>query len=468
MDARLQRFADLLRQNGVRVSTAEVLDAARALEAVGLEDPHRVRAALRTTLVKRAGDGPLFERLFDLAFLGLRAVSEEAGPGLAGALRAAGLTEAEQAAILAVLERLEARLSELGRALLEGEGDAVARRLQAAADRVDLRRMTGFMQQGRFTAEVLERAGLSELEADVASLGAALSEAGLPPEVEARIREVLRERVGRLRAAARRLVGDAFRQAHLARLDPELGRLLEERPLQSLSRREIEQLREAVDRLVRRLRDRLERRRRVVRRGRLDLQRTLRRSLATGGLPAAPVFRRRRKEVPELVLLVDVSDSVRNVARLFLQITHALQAQVRRVRSFLFVADLAEATELFRRVDVHRAVDLAFAGRVVSLHARSNYGRALRTFEQAHLGAVNRRTTVFVLGDGRNNYHAPHAEVLGAIRRRARRLVWLCPEDRFSWGFGDSAMPSYAAECDRVEVVRKVSDLGRVLEQTLG
>ena len=124
-------------------------------------------------------------------------------------------------------------------------------------------------------------------------------------------------------------------------------------------------------------------------------------------------------------------------------------------------------THLFRKTDVSSAVDLATAGRVINLSANSNYGHALQLFQQTWLGSITRRTTVIVIGDGRTNYNPPNAWVLGELKRKCRRLIWLCPEEEHSWGFGDSEMPLYARHCDRVESVRSLDDLARVATELM-
>jgi uncharacterized protein with von Willebrand factor type A (vWA) domain len=147
---------------------------------------------------------------------------------------------------------------------------------------------------------------------------------------------------------------------------------------------------------------------------------------------------------------------------------YTLQGLFSRVRSFVFVSDLGEVTEAFRRErHVERAADLATAGEVVSLFGNSNYGRALRIFHERFRGAVTRRSTVIVIGDGRNNYHPPNAWVLDELRRRARRVVWICPEDRWAWGQGDSEMPLYASKVDRVAVVTSLEDMEQLADMLI-
>jgi len=152
---------------------------------------------------------------------------------------------------------------------------------------------------------------------------------------------------------------------------------------------------------------------------------------------------------------------------MMLLFTYTLQSLFRRVRSLVFVSDLGEVTPWFRELKVNDAIDLATAGKAVSLHANSNYGRALGQLARDYLGAINRRTTVLIIGDGRNNYHPNNAWVLDEIRRKARRLIWICSESRRAWGLGDSEMLTYSGACHQVVVVETFSDLAQVADQLL-
>ncbi len=194
------------------------------------------------------------------------------------------------------------------------------------------------------------------------------------------------------------------------------------------------------------------------RKGRIDPHKTLRRALATGGVPFELSRKRRRRDKPRLVLLCDVSDSVRNVSRFMLELAYVSQELFARTRSFVFVSELGEVTKLFETEPPEVALARAYAG-VISTQENSNYGRVLTTFEERHLGEIDRKTTVVILGDGRTNYQDDAAGVLDRIRGRARSLLWLCPESRAEWGAGDSAMARYEPKCDAVLEVRCARDL---------
>lgn len=172
----------------------------------------------------------------------------------------------------------------------------------------------------------------------------------------------------------------------------------------------------------------------------------------------SPAHVRRRRDKPRLVLLCDVSDSVRDVASLLLEFVYSAHDLFESTRSFVFVGDVGEATALFRRESAQAAIAAAHGGAVVPVTGNSNYGRALNAFLEKTRGVVDRRTTVVILGDGRTNYQAAGEDALARIRARAKSVVWICPEPREKWAEGDSAMARYAAIVDVLEV-RSARDL---------
>jgi uncharacterized protein with von Willebrand factor type A (vWA) domain len=460
VDERLEDFAGLLRQNGLRLSPAEVADAAQAALLVGMEDRAAFRGALRATLVKRGQDAAVFDRLFELYFTGAKDLIDGLEGSLLDALDEQKLNELE----LEEVAQMLAQMTPLTQALATGSADQLARILRQATLNVDFRGLQSPLQRGFYARRLLQAAGGLQSEKELQQLLQTLQSRGLDPEqleiASQRVSQTLRA----LEEAARR-VAEREQKAR----DPESrgDKSLLHRTIASLTPDEVQRMRTVVRRLAERLKARLSRRRKVRRRGKLSVRRTLRKNLATGGEPYKLVFRARRPERPEIVVLCDVSDSVRNVSRFMLQFVYTLQELYARVRSFVFVSDIGEVTPLFKKMDVSTAVDLATAGRVINVAANSNYGHALKLFHSTWLGSITRRTTVIVIGDGRTNYNPPNAWVLGDLKRKCRRLIWLCPEEQHSWGFGDSEMPLYARHCHRVESVRSLDDLGRVAAELM-
>jgi uncharacterized protein len=456
VDARIVEFAEILRQNGIRVSASELQDAARASLCVGLADKDAFRAALRCSMVKRAADRDAFDRAFDFYFSGAAKAFEQLDASLARRIAEQGLLHGDELTMLLwTLQDLLGGMHPLTQAALEGDRARLAQLFRAASLQLELGGLQSPLQSGFFARRLFTSAGGQHLGSDLKALEAELKARGLSAEgleiVSPRLSGVLRQ----VEEAARQEIAAQAR----ARLRHQAGASLWDRELHTLSPQEQKAAEAAVRRLAERLKTRVVRRGRSTRRGQLNVRRTLRRNMPWGGVPMIPQFRTRRPQRPEIVVLCDVSDSVRSVSRLMLLFTWTLQSLFFRVRSFVFVSDLGEVTEHFRDLDVAEAVDVAVAGQGISLHANSNYGRALSTFARDHLGSINRRTTVMVIGDGRNNYNPSGAWALRDIKQKCKRLLWICPEDRRNWGFGDSEMATYARYCDKAAVVKTLSDL---------
>lgn len=447
MDEVLQELVAAVRRAGLRVGTSEALDAQRAAAAVGLADRHALRAALGASLVKRAEDQAAFLRVFDRFF---RADTD----GRAGALdllRAEGLSEDD---LRELARRFE--LSQQGgagggglAALLEG-GAELDQRVEEALRAARVSAMVSPMQVGLFSTRALDALGASRLDDELAALTD-----GLDPraaEVLARSLEALRRRV---RAAVR----EDFARRNPDRLARSRADRLEREAFVRLDEDEIAQVETAVQRLGVILRDRMERNRRRRRHGRLDVRATARAAARTGGVPFAPVFRRRRRQRPKIVLLCDVSDSVRAAARFLLVLVYTMQEAFSRTRSFVFVGDVGETTALFDACPIEEAVERAFRGDTVSVGASSDYGRSFVAFVERHLDALDPRTTLVILGDARNNRNPPEVDALRRMRERSARVVWLNPEPRPSWGVGDSEMERYLPFVTLAAPVRNLGEL---------
>jgi uncharacterized protein with von Willebrand factor type A (vWA) domain len=464
VESHLVQFARLLRRNGVRVSTAEVGDAVAAAALTGVAERGALRAALRATLVKRAADVPTFEALFDLHFSALGRSVEAAERSLLERIRESGLLEGDELEmVIRQLGRAAVAMGPLGQAALSGDRLALQRLLRAAALRIELPLL--LEAHGGFAARrLLQAAGGDALAGDRAAAEVALHGSGLDPARLDVLSGALREAFEGVERAAR-----GFAEAELTlrskarRADalPAPGQA----PFSPAEARRVEQ---AVRRLAERLKARLARRERATRRGALAVRRTLRRNLALDGVPARLCFRDRRRERTDLVILCDVSQSMRHVSRLMLHVLGVLHGRARTARTFIFVSELGEVTEQLRHArEPAQAAELAVASRVVPLLGNSDYGRALKLFHRHHLASVTRRTTVIVIGDGRTNYAPPQAWVLDELRRRGRRLLWICPEPRERWELGDGEMARYAASCDRVAVVTCLAELEGVAEALL-
>ena len=460
MNERLLEFSNLLRRNGLRVSLAENMDTFRALSVVGLGDRETVRATLRASMVKRTIDIPTFEQLFTLFFSGLADAITQATAATSQAL---GLDDADFQRLLEELERLlrerGIELSPLARALLGADGGRLERMLREAGERARVDDIQQGFQEGRFAHGVASELGLGALVREIERLKEQLQ------GNDARFAQYLERRLQDLNDMIKALVRGQLERQDVARRDHERLAALSDKSFFYLTEEEIRRMQEAVQKLAQRLRNVISIRRRRARRGKLDSSGTLRRNLQYGGVPFRIVWDRRKKEKPQVMVLCDVSDSVRNVSRFMLQFVYSLQDLYSKVRSFIFVSEVGEITRLFEEQDIHQAIETALRGDVINVYAHSDFGRAFKGFHRDYIAAVNKRTTVIVLGDARNNYNLPHEWVLKEIRQRAKQLIWLNPENRMTWGFGDSEMDHYAPHCTLVEECRNLGQLYRVIDR---
>ncbi|MFG2602657.1 VWA domain-containing protein [Streptomyces sp. NPDC048514] len=442
---RITGLVGALRAHGVRIGTGESVDAAHAVEALGFADRELLREGLAATLLHGPGQRVVFDPVFDLYFPS-GVGGPDGGPADREALRDR-LAEALAADDRTLLARLAAEAVEG----LGGYGNTPGSDGWSAYQTLDRLRPQTLL--ARVRADVRGRDGN----------GAGFADRLLDDEIRGRIEE-FRRMVG---AEARRRVAERRGREEIARrgVRPTADRV----DFLYAGRDQLAELRRVVQPLARKLATRLAARRRRAARGTIDLRRTLRSSLSTGGVPMRPVLRRRRPARPELVLLCDVSGSVAGFSDFTMLLVQALHDQFSKIRVFAFVNRLDEVTGL---LDHGRADPDGLSARIraeatlTGWHGSSDYGVALGEFAERYGDAVGPRTTVFVLGDARTNMSDPNLPALRAVAGRARRVYWLNPEPRSQWGTGDSAAPSYAGLVEMHEC-RTARQLGTLIARLL-
>ncbi len=458
-------FIDELREAGVPVSMVEAIDAMKAVEAIDLSRRVALRETLRATLVKNLRHERAFDTAFDIYFSNVPVPSDEdvdasqlpEGPGEHGSGKSgsSGAGDLDEHDIFsALLEALSGMDTE---ALRRGVRDAVDQ-------------LAG-MEPGRpvggtyYLYRTLRRLDLEELESQLMEAlrdGQELSEFEdrlLREEVEALIEQLREEIQEEIR---RRLVADRGREAVAKTLRRPL---IEDIDLMHATSTDLAEMEAAIGPLTRKLAARLARRRKK-RTGRLDFRRTVRKSLATGGVPADPQFRHPRPHRPEVWLLCDISGSMATFSRFTLQFTHAMSTHFSKLRSFAFVDTIDEVTDFFGPgIDFSSAVSrITTEAEVVWLDGHSDYGNSLETFHNRYGSQLTPRTTVIITGDARNNYRPARDGVLAKVANASRALVWLNPEPVAYWDTGDSAMSQYARHCTSVHEVRTLRQLEDFVE----
>ncbi|WP_370948359.1 VWA domain-containing protein [Amycolatopsis sp. cg5] len=444
---RLVEFVEALREHGIPAGPSETVDAAAALEVLGLADRERMREGLAAALVRRGGQRAVFDATFDLYFPLGEGAPERARGGpvdtedlrdqLAGALASGDQAELTQLAGLAV-----DMLGQYGEANGSGGGWSAHQALDRLQPQTLIVRVLAAIRAGT-PAEFTDR-----LDRD---------------DVRRRV-EDFRELV---RTEARRRAAELRGRERVARhgVAPSADRV----DFLLASRAQLAELRRAVHPLSRKLATRLAARRRRHARGQMDLRRTLRRSLSTGGVPLKPAYRRHAPGRPEIVLLCDLSGSVAGFANFTMLLVQALRDQFSKIRVFAFIDACDEITHL---VDSGAADPEDLGARILAdatltrWDGHSDYGNALREFTERYTDAVGSRTSVLILGDARTNGGDPNLPALRQIIASAKHAYWLNPERTDLWSTGDSAAHEYAT-CIPMHECRNVRQLTRLVTRLL-
>ncbi|MBA2506448.1 MAG: VWA domain-containing protein [Thermoleophilaceae bacterium] len=420
---RLLDFAGELRREGMALGTSELLDAFAALQEVSWTEQEDFKEALAATIAKSQEDRRVFELIFDRWFFRAteqRALDEEVTEERYDGGENLDFGELREQIRQAIREGSDGEMRDLARLAIaafgrQGEGSGVI-----GVDVQRIRRALGLKGE---------------------TAGAEL------PDPESVPRERLKGFERHLRRELERGLIERTQALPPARPLRELDRALPSNPLSDLA---------AVHRVVAQMKRRLATQSHEMRGHRksevLDMRRTLRHSLSTGGVPVEVITKPRRPRRPELFVLCDVSTSVTSASVFFLSVLHALHDAFRKLRSFVFVERISEVTELFERERSFQAVSRAIAtdAGVADVSGYTDYGRVWQEFLTMVIDDLDPRSTVIVLGDARTNGREPHADIFARISERAGRTLWINPEPRLYWNYGDSVIQAYESYCEGV------------------
>ncbi|MET1037638.1 MAG: VWA domain-containing protein [Aeromicrobium sp.] len=456
---RLVEFVGALRSKGIPAGTSETVDAAAVIDVLGLSSREHLREGLAAALVRRGGQRDVFDMTFDLYF-----------PAGVGAPQAA--MEVDDDFDLDDLRDL------LATALAEHDLDSLDRAAELAVDLLGQVGTPGTPSGGFSAYQTLERLRPQTLL--VQALGQRGQGGGgqgqgqgggqgSGGEFTERIeRDEIRQDIERFRemvaTEARRRTAEVRGREVVTRHAVRSG--TDRIDFLSASKQQLEELARTVQPLSRKLATRLSARRRKKNRGRIDIRRTLRRSMSTGGVPMHPVFAKPHPSRPELVLLCDVSGSVSGFSGFTMHLVQALSGQFSKVRVFAFVNAMDEVTDLVRENSDDLSARIQREARITKWHTSSDYGEAFADFHADFMTALGPRTAVLILGDARNNNQDPNLGVLHEINERARRTFWLNPEAPMRWGLGDSVAPAYA-EIVEMHQCSNVDQLTRFISRLL-
>ena len=448
------KFASCARAAGLRISTSEVLDCLSQLELVDVAEEAQFETVLRSNFAKSRREQYHFDRLYHLFFHEMR--QDES---ISHSMPLADQTQTALEALASQNDANDIFQSVLD--FLQGDPLEFLEQLQQISDGGNGNGQTGGGFGGNFRAVTRWLEIMLQLNAVQKALeqylAAHRSEIGWEDR-----RDMQKALNARLQSARRLLSANSTvyddKSEPTSSYDKHLGDLGEIH-FASLTKREVEEMREVIERLVRKLKDKVSLRFAVKNRGALDIKKTLRRSAAYQGIPLEIVYRNRPPRKAKIVTLCDVSGSVWSAARFMLNMLYSLQECFTQVRSFVFVAGLDEVTTVFENHDIHQAIDTILKEANIAYDAATDYGLTLRQFKQNHMDILNKKTTLIVIGDGRTNYSNPEEQILAEMHDRCRRLIWLNPETEQFWYTGDSEMRAYQFYCDEIRQCQNLNQL---------
>lgn len=447
MQHTLEQFFRALRAADVRVSPAEAIDASRAVAVTGYGDRTLFRDALCSTLAKSADEVDRFEAVFDTFFrrdavtLPPPSATEQGEP-----------SDEDMAAT---------ESSPLAQAVLQGDNAQIQQAMEEAAARAGVAEIRLTTQRSRLTRRLLEEMGLEEIERIIANARRMPDGAG-------------QDLADRLDEARRNLFTEA--QAYVGR-QHELYAAGSARELREerLAKKQLNadggvdpvdyQLMQAlVKKMAKRLAAKYSRRRRAAQKGHLDVRKTLRKSMAHGGVPFQIEWKVKKVDRPSIVAICDVSKSVAAAAQFLLTFLYSLNEVVDRMDAFAFSGRLISVNDVLDDNAVEGAIfkvlqEIGFQ--------QTDYGRSLQDFADQHMDSLDRRTTVIFLGDGRSNFADPRLDIMRQIHDRSRAVIWLNPEPESYWAQGDSVMHRYARFCHVAKQCGTIEQLERIIDDVL-
>jgi uncharacterized protein len=471
MQSNLVNFIQVLRTHDVRVSPAETLDAVDVAATLGYKDRTLLRDGLAMTLAKTPEEEAVFLQCFDQFFSqGLSDFSDETGQAEAPGSEDTDYEQNEsddaspgdsESAEMETLqsaaqdnESLDALLqTDLMQNLLSNNRNELTLELTQAADSVGLQQIELFTQRGQFTRRILDELGEEHIRSAVIELEQ--NESPALPIVQ-RYRDILREQVR-----------DHVEREYLLHAEGRTQQFMEEilskTRLNNIEHVYMRRVQELIRKMAKKLASRHARKRRRVKRGQLNMPKTIRKGIPNDGVMFQTYWRNIQKEKPQILAVCDVSGSVAAYAKFLLLFLYSLQDVLPKVRSFAFSSHLGEVSDYFEDYPVEEAIEMInwkYGG-------ATDYGNSLLDFAKIAIDEINSNTTVIILGDARNNNGDPKLEIMQSIYQRSRQVIWLNPESRRSWGTGDSEMLRYQSACHFSAECNNLKQLERIVDQLL-
>lgn len=440
MDRVLEDFICIARRAGVRISTSESIDAFQALACIGYSDRDILKNTLSSILAKTMPEKEILGRCFDRFF------SAEGFPCLYR-----NTPDISDPVNMGNTDQLTDMLMMKDRVSLETAMRTAARDVSLESYRLPT-------QKSLLTNRILEKMGISAVIHNISDL----QDKGLPSGQG--MATALESARNELTAYVRQFVS---RMIDLQTGDPVYATntdSINNTKLSLFEQNQFNLINEIVLHLTKKLNDNLSRRLKSSRRGHLDFKQTLRDNVTFDGLLFKPKWKNRKIDKPDVIVMCDISRSVIRTVRFLLLILYSLNQTMVRIRSFVFCSTLMEVTDIFKEHSVADAISMIQDPRQFpTIIGRTDYEKAFGDFYENNYSGINRKTTIIILGDARNNFGNPRADILKKLYERCRRLIWLNPEVKSFWGTGDSEMKKYIPYCHMVRECNTLSHLKKVV-----
>ena len=456
MEERIIKFIAALRALGVRVSLAESADAFEAIEKLGVQEKQTFRLSLRATLVKDQKDLAAFDQLFPHFF-----EAENANP-------LSNLTDdltPEEARVLAqALEQFSQYLQDILERLMQGDPLA-QEELEKLAQRIGMQHANDLRHQKWMARRMEQAMKFEEVRNAILQLAETLAEFGMDPQRLEQFTGMMQANQESWQEQTENFVGQQIAE-NLSELPREeaVDRLMN-RPFNALSENDMQILRQEVRRLAAALRSRIALRQKKAKKGVLDPKATIRANLKHGGVPIRLKLKARQLK-PKLVVICDISTSMRYCSELMLSLIYELKDQVNKTQAFAFIDRLEYISPDFIGKQADEAVKSVLV-RMPPGYYSTDLGYSLFNFASDYMDKIDSRTSLIIVGDGRNNYNNPHTEIFRKMARRSHRTIWINPEHQAKWGSGDSDMWKYAPYCDDILKADTLKELTSAIDQLL-
>jgi len=456
MESRILQLISALRSSGVRVSLAESAEAFSAVDLMGIQDRELFRLSLRATLIKDIKDIPTFEKLFPLFF-------GSGQPPMMGGNPSAEMTPEEARIMAEALRQLAENLRQRLERLMDGE-QLSRSELEALGQLIGLDQADNLNYQNWMAQQMMRALLFPEVRDALEELMDQLAQLDMSRERIKQIQNLIQQNLQGMQAQINQFVGEKIAENLSVRQHTDDVDNLMNRPFHALSELEKNLLQNEVKRLAAALRTRIALRQKRAKNGQLDPKATIRANMKYQGVPIE-IKHRDRIHKPKIVVICDISTSMRFCSELMLGFLFALQGQVRKTHAFAFIDHIEYISEDFAVSNADEAIQ-AVLWRMPSGYYNTDLGWSLNGFTSDYLDTINSQTTLILVGDGRNNYRDPRLDLFATLSRRAARTIWLNPEPPTLWR-GDSDMPKYAPMCNDVLKVSNLKELTAAVDQLL-